>query len=60
MCVNRGGDRTLLVERTLHELKLDPLWYWLPLARWMVQQNNGRVLAHIKHQAEQSMAIVNR
>jgi len=48
------ADATLLVERTSHELKLDPLWYWLPMAKWMVGQNNARVLAHIKRQAEQS------
>jgi len=47
-------DGVLLVERTSHELKLDPLWYWQPLASWMIAQNNARVLAHIKRQAEQS------
>jgi hypothetical protein len=54
------GEVTVLIERTSHDLKLDPLWYWLPLARWMVQQNNGRVLAHIKQQAEQSAGIGTR
>jgi hypothetical protein len=52
--IEQRGDRTLLVERTSHQLKLDPLWYWLPMAKWMVQQNNARVLAHIKKQAEQA------
>lgn len=47
-----GG--TLIVERTSHELKLDPALYWLPFARTMVDTNNARVLRHIKRQAERS------
>jgi len=31
---------------------LDPVLYWLPLARWMVHENNARVLAHIRRHAE--------
>jgi uncharacterized membrane protein YhaH (DUF805 family) len=45
-----GG--TEIVERTSHELKLDPVFYWLPMARWVVHANNARVLAHISRQAE--------
>ena len=45
-----GG--TQIVERTKHLLKLDPVLYWLPLARWIVHENNTRVLDHIKRQAE--------
>jgi hypothetical protein len=45
-----GG--TELIERTSHELRLEPVLYWLPLARWMVHENNARVLAHIRRQAE--------
>ncbi|MEA2928146.1 MAG: hypothetical protein QOG38_574, partial [Hyphomicrobiales bacterium] len=40
--------------RSSHEIRLDPLLYWMPLARWMVAKNNARVLAHIRHQAERS------
>jgi uncharacterized membrane protein YhaH (DUF805 family) len=47
-----NGD-TVLVERSSHELKLEPVLYWLPLARWVVTENNARVLAHIRHQAEE-------
>jgi hypothetical protein len=54
--IQSRGKRTVLIERTSHELKLDPLWYWLPLAKWMVGQNNARVLAHIKSEAER-MAV---
>ena len=49
-----GG--TEVIERTSHELRLEPVLYWLPLARWVVHANNARVLAHIKRQAEISHA----
>jgi uncharacterized membrane protein YhaH (DUF805 family) len=44
--------RTRVVERTSHQLKLDPIFYWAPIARWAIDQNNKRVLAHLKQQAE--------
>jgi uncharacterized membrane protein YhaH (DUF805 family) len=44
--------RTEIVERTSHQLKLDPVFYWLPMARWVVHANNIRVLAHISRHAE--------
>lgn len=50
--VPHGQGRTEIVEHTAHELRLDPVFYWLPLARWIVHENNTRVLAHIKRQAE--------
>jgi uncharacterized membrane protein YhaH (DUF805 family) len=53
----RENGRTEIVERTSHTLKLEPVLYWLPLARWVVQRNNARVLAHIKRQAERSLTI---
>ncbi len=53
------GGQTQIVERTSHELKLDPVFYWLPLARWMVHENNARVLAHIRGQAERSLRAGN-
>jgi hypothetical protein len=43
---------TRLIERTSHSLKLEPAFYWLTLARFMVDHNNARVLRHIKNQAE--------
>src|SRR5262249_36699862 len=48
----RGDNHTVIIERTTHELRLEPVLYWLPLARWVIAQNNARVLAHIRHQAE--------
>lgn len=47
-----AGGRSRLVERTRHSLKLDPAPYWAPMVRWVVAQNNARVLGHIKAQAE--------
>lgn len=49
--------RTQIIERTSHQLKLDPVLYWLPMARRMVDANNARVLAHIKRQAELSVRM---
>ena len=49
-----GG--TELIERTSHVLRLEPVLYWLPLARWVVHENNARVLTHIKRQAEKNHA----
>jgi hypothetical protein len=51
--VRRSDGGTDIVERTSHELRLDPVAYWLPMARWIVHQNNARVLEHIRSHAEQ-------
>jgi hypothetical protein len=53
--IARAGGVTEIVERTSHQLKLDPALYWLPFARYMVDTNNARVLRHIKRQAEREM-----
>jgi uncharacterized membrane protein YhaH (DUF805 family) len=53
--VPRFDGGTDIVERTSHELRLDPVLYWLPIARWVVHENNARVLAHIRHHAERSV-----
>ena len=50
----RPDGGTDVIERASHQLKLDPGYYWLPMARWIVLQNNMRVLAHIRHQAERN------
>lgn len=47
-----AGGRTRIVERTTHELRLDPALYWLPMAKWVVRQNNSRVLHHLKALSE--------
>jgi uncharacterized membrane protein YhaH (DUF805 family) len=48
------GD-TEIIERTSHQLKLGPVYYWLPMARWIVRENNARVLEHVRRQAERSV-----
>jgi hypothetical protein len=53
----RPDGHTELIERTSHQLRLDPVLYWLPLARWVVHENNARVLAHIRRQAEHSARL---
>ena len=50
--VRRSDGGTDIIERTSHELRLDPVPYWLPMARWIVRQNNARVLLHIRSHAE--------
>jgi hypothetical protein len=50
--VPRSDGGTDIVEHTSHELRLDPVPYWLPMARWIVRQNNARVLEHIRAHAE--------
>jgi hypothetical protein len=54
--VSRADGRTEIVEQTSHQLRLDPIVYWLPFARWIVHQNNVRVLAHIRAQSERDLA----
>lgn len=46
--------RTEILEHTSHALRLDPIFYWLPFARWIVHENNARVLAHIRYQSERA------
>jgi uncharacterized membrane protein YhaH (DUF805 family) len=53
--VSRPDGHTEIIERTSHELRLDPALYWLPIARWVVHENNARVLAHIRRHAERSV-----
>jgi hypothetical protein len=50
--VPRADGGTDILERTSHELRLDPVPYWLPMARWIIRQNNARVLEHIRIHAE--------
>ena len=52
--VPRANGATEVIERTAHEIRLDPILYWMPLASWVVDRNNARVLAHLKRAAEKS------
>lgn len=50
------GGRTRLVERATHTLRLDPVLYWAPMVRWGIDQNNARVLEHVRATAEAAAA----
>ena len=55
--LSHANGSTQVLERTAHELRLEPVLYWLPLARWAVEQNNARVLLNLKRQAEREAAV---
>lgn len=45
------GETRLVVEAT-HVLRIDPVLYWEPIARWAIRANTRRVLLDIKAKAE--------
>jgi hypothetical protein len=51
----RGDGAIEVTLRSSHEIRLDPLLYWMPFARYMVAENNARVLAHVRRNAERSV-----
>jgi uncharacterized membrane protein YhaH (DUF805 family) len=57
--VPRSDGGTEILERSSHELRLDPVSYWLPMAQWIVRENNARVLAHIRTHAERGYRALN-
>jgi hypothetical protein len=46
------GGGTRLTARAAHVLRIDPVLYWAPIARWAVNENVSRVLRDIKDKAE--------
>lgn len=52
-----GRGETRLTIRAVHRLRIDPLLYWEPLARWAIAQNLERVLASLKQRAEAEAPI---
>jgi hypothetical protein len=46
------GGQTRLTVRASHVLRIDPVPYWAPIARWAVRENAGRVLRAIRERAE--------
>lgn len=46
------GGGTRLTARASHLLRIDPLPYWEPMARWAIRANVTRVLHGIRDQAE--------
>lgn len=49
------SGRTRLTVRAAHVLRIDPVIYWEPIARWAVHENSRRVLRGIRDRAEQSL-----
>jgi hypothetical protein len=47
-----GGGKTRLIATTSQALRLDPVLYWAPMARWAIRQNLVRVLDHVRAEAE--------
>lgn len=47
------GGGTRLTARAAHVLRIDPVLYWAPIARWAIHQNVSRVLRDIRGKAEQ-------
>src|SRR5262249_6603145 len=53
----RADGRTEIIEESSHQLRLDPIFYWLPFARLIIHENNARVLAHIRAQSERDFKM---
>ena len=47
-----AGGRTRLSVTAAHRLRLEPIIYWEPIARWAIQMNARRVLRDFKAKAE--------
>jgi hypothetical protein len=47
-----GAQRTRLTIRAAHRLRIDPIIYWEPIARWAASSNTRRVLQDLKVKAE--------
>jgi hypothetical protein len=48
--LRNGGTRLTL--RASHILRLDPVPYWAPIARWAILQNISRVMGDVRSKAE--------
>jgi hypothetical protein len=42
------GGGTRLTARASHVLRIDPVLYWEPLARWAIRSNTRRVLEDVR------------
>jgi hypothetical protein len=47
-----SAGRTRLTIRAAHRLRIDPILYWEPIARWAIRENMQRVLRDLKAKAE--------
>lgn len=50
------GRKTRLVARAENILRIDPVPYWEPIARWAVRDNMSRVMRDIRDKAERDSA----
>jgi uncharacterized protein YndB with AHSA1/START domain len=50
------GGGTRLTMRASHVLRIDPILYWLPVARWAIHSNSRRVLEDLRSRAEAAYA----
>ena len=56
---DRGAQMTRLTLRSTHVLRLEPTLYWLPLVKWVVEENKARVLRHVRLLAERRVESAN-
>jgi uncharacterized membrane protein YhaH (DUF805 family) len=49
-----ANGHTRLAAHASHMLAIDPVFYWLPMARWAAHENTARVLRHVRRQAERA------
>lgn len=47
------NGRTRLIATADHVLRIDPVYYWGPIARWAIKRNVARVLTDVRNDAEQ-------
>jgi hypothetical protein len=47
-----SGQRSRLTILAAHRLRIDPIIYWEPIARWAASSNMRRVLRDLKSKAE--------
>ena len=52
-----AGGRTRLTIEAAHILRIDPVLYWDPIARWAIRTNVRRVLIDAKAKAERSSSV---
>jgi uncharacterized membrane protein YhaH (DUF805 family) len=50
-----GAGRTRLTVTADHAMRIEPAFYWLPLARWAIDSNELRVLGHLRRRAEAAL-----
>jgi hypothetical protein len=53
-----GEQRSRLTIRAAHRLRIDPVIYWEPIARWAARSNTRRVLSDIEAKAQTALGGV--